>query len=72
MTTLLTAQDKAMLVNQALRQIDFSIYGVELEIIQAEAASNPDESQINEYNLKLTSYGAKRSALVQELDSLTE
>jgi len=41
-TTLLTTEDKLTIVNQHIRSIDYTIYGLELDILVENAATNPD------------------------------
>ena len=72
MTTTLTQQEKAGLVNQAIRSIDYNIYSTELELIQLNAVTTSDPDQITVYNDNLTKLNAKRSALVAELELVTE
>jgi len=71
MTTSLTNEDKLNIVNQHIKSIDYNIYGLELDLIQANAVSSPDAGQISAINARITEANAKKTALVIEKDSLT-
>jgi hypothetical protein len=66
MTTTLTNEEKLNILTQHLRSLDYSIYGAELDIIEAEAVSSPNSSDITAMNEKLTELNAKRTALLAE------
>jgi hypothetical protein len=72
MTTTLSNIEKKAIVDQAIRQIDYSIYSSELDILQAEAVTPVDQDQVDAYEGILTKLNAKRSALAAELATLTE
>ena len=72
MATTLTTQEKESLVNQAIKSIDYAVYGVELELIQLNAVSGSDPAQISANEDKLVKLNTKRTALVAELASITE
>jgi hypothetical protein len=71
MTTTLTNEDKLNIVNQHIKSIDYSIYGHELDLIQANAVSSPDAGQISAINARITESNAKKAVLVIEKNSLT-
>ena len=72
MTTTLSNIEKKNIVDQAIRQIDYSIYSAELEVLQIEAVTPVDQDQLNAYQGSLAKLNAKRSALVAELVLVTE
>jgi hypothetical protein len=72
MTTTLTAQEKTSLVNQAIKSVDYNIYSTELELIQLNAVSTSDPDQVAANEDKLAKLNIKRTALVAELESITE
>lgn len=74
MTTTLTNEDKLGIVMQHIKNIDYSIYASELELIQAEAvpSATVDSELVESANAKITALNAKRAALVSEQASLTE
>ena len=72
MTTTLTNEDKLGIVMQHIKNIDYSIYAAELDLIQAQAVSQVDVDLVASANSKITALTAKRAALVSEQASLTE
>jgi len=71
MTIELTNEEKLSIVEQHIKSIDYGIYGVQLDIIEINAISNPDASQLSNLNTRLAALNSKRTALVTEKDSLT-
>jgi hypothetical protein len=71
MTTLLTNEEKLNVVNQHIKSVEYSLYGHQLDLIQANAVSSPDAGQISAINARITEANAKKTALVIEKDSLT-
>jgi hypothetical protein len=71
-TTLLTTEDKLTIVNQHIRSIDYTIYGLELDILVENAATNPDAERLANYNSQLNVLNAKRAVLVTEQQSIVE
>lgn len=72
MTTLLTNEEKLNIVNQHIKSVEYSLYGHELDLIQANAVSSPDANQITAINARIAEANAVKAALVIEKDSLTE
>ena len=72
MTTTLTNEDKLGIIMQHIKNIDYSIYASELELIQAEAVPAVDVDLVESANAKIVALNAKRAALVSEQESLTE
>lgn len=66
----LTNNEKLEIVNQHLKSVDYSIYGLELDLLEAQAVG-AEETQIASLNSRITSANNKRAALVEERDSLT-
>lgn len=71
MTIELTNEEKLGILNQHLKSVDYTIYGLQLDLIEAQASETPDAVQISSINGRITSANAKREALVEERDSLT-
>jgi hypothetical protein len=71
MTIELTNEEKLGIVEQHIKSIDYGIYGIQLDLIELNATSAPDASQVTNLNTRLTAYNAKRAALVTEKNSLT-
>jgi hypothetical protein len=72
MTTTLTNTEKKSIIDQAIKQLDYSIYGSEIEIIQISAVTPKDQEQFDAYTAKIANLNAKRAALVAEELLLTE
>ena len=72
MTTLLTNEEKLNVVNQHIKSVEYSLYGHQLDLIQANALSLPDAGQISAINTRIADATAVRTALIAERDSLTE
>jgi hypothetical protein len=66
----LTTQEKTDIVNQHLRTLEFSVYNVELSIMEEEAKSAPEETTLALLNSSLLDLNSKKSALLAELASL--
>jgi hypothetical protein len=71
MTTTLSNEEKLNIVNQHIKSLDYAVYGYELDLIQANAVSSPEASQIASINLRVSEVNAKRAALISEKNSLT-
>jgi hypothetical protein len=71
MTTTLSNEEKINIVNQHIKSLDYAVYGYELDLIQANAVSSPEASQIASINLRVSEVNAKRAALISEKESLT-
>ena len=72
MATTLSNEDKLSLVGQHIKSIDFQIYSIELDLIEANALTQKDTDNIASLNARLEPLQAKRTALIAEQDSLTE
>jgi hypothetical protein len=72
MATTLTKEEKTIIIDQHLKSLDFSIYGLELELIQYEAGSTVDPEGLERINNNLSTLNAKRDALNAEKSSLVE
>jgi len=68
--TLLTNEDKLNLVNQHIKSIDFQIYNLQLDLIEANAESTVNTENVSTINGRLTSLNAKRTALESEAATL--
>jgi hypothetical protein len=70
MTIELTNEEKLNIVDQHIKSVDYGIYGIQLDLIEINATSNPDASQVSNLNTRLTAHNARRAALVTERTSL--
>jgi len=67
----LTNDEKLQIVNQHIKSVDYTIYGLQLDLIEAEATGTAEASHISSINGRITVANLKRDALVEERDSLT-
>ena len=70
MATTLTTEEKRNLVNQAIKSVDYGIYGIELDLLQLNAVSDSDADQILLTEDRIEKLNIKRNALLIELESL--
>lgn len=71
MSTILTNEEKAGIVTQHIKNIEYSIYNLEVSVIEEEAVQAPDSDKISTLNSDITELNAKKAALAIELASLT-
>ena len=71
MTTTLTNEEKLNIVNQHIKSVEYSLYGHQLDLIQANAVPSPDSGQVSAINARITEANAVKTALVTEKNSLT-
>jgi hypothetical protein len=67
----LTNEEKLNIVNQHLKVVDYAIYGYQLDLLEAEAVATPDASFVASLNERISNATLKRTALVEEKNSLT-
>ena len=70
-TTTLTNADKMSVVNQHLKSVDFSIYNLEIDLLEANVGT-VDQESVAMLNSRLSALTAKRAVIQAELDSLSE
>jgi hypothetical protein len=71
MTIELTNEEKLTIVNQHIKSVEYSLYGHQLDLIQANAVSSPDAGQVSAINGRIAESNAIKAALVIEKNSLT-
>jgi len=71
MTIELTNEEKLSIVNQHIKSVDYGIYGLQLDLMEAQAIDTPDPIQVSSTNGRIASANARREVLVEERDSLT-
>jgi hypothetical protein len=67
----LTNEEKLNIVNQHIKSIDYSIYGLQLDLMEAQAIDAPDLMQVSSLNGRISSANSRRTVLVTERNSLT-
>jgi hypothetical protein len=71
MTIELSNEEKIGIVEQHLKNIAFSEYNLTLSLIAEEAVTNPSSSNLLSLNSQKSDLEAQKSALLQELNSLS-
>jgi len=71
MSVVLTNEEKSVIVSQHIKNVDYSIYNVELSLIEENAVSSPDADKILSLNNQLTDLNAQKTALSAELSALS-
>jgi len=71
MTTTLTNEEKIGIIDLHLKSIDYALYGLELDLSEANAVSNPDTDLISSITTRKTAATAKRNVLIAEKETLS-
>jgi hypothetical protein len=71
MSITLTNEEKATVVSQHIKNVDYSIYNIELSLIEENSVSSPDAEKISSLNSQLTDLNAQKTALTSELSALS-
>jgi len=72
MTYELTNEEKSAIVNQHVKNLEYNIYNLQVSLIEENAVSTPDASKISSLNSQISESNVKKTALLAELDELTE
>jgi transcriptional regulator NrdR family protein len=68
--TLLTNADKLNVVNQHMKSIDFQMYNLQLDLIEANAESPVNSENVSNITGKINALTTKRTALESEAETL--
>lgn len=68
--TLLTNADKLNIVNQHMKSIDFQVYNLQLDLIEANAESPVNSETVSTLTGRINVLNAKRAALELEAETL--
>jgi hypothetical protein len=71
MSIVLTNEEKSAIVSQHIKNVDYSIYNLELSLIEENAVTSPDADKISSLNDQLTDLNAQKTALNAELSALS-
>lgn len=69
MTISLTPEEKLQIAEQHMKTVLFSEYNAELSLIAAQAASTPNQSNIDSLNAQAKDIAAQKAALQVEVDA---
>jgi hypothetical protein len=70
MTSILTNEEKSAIVNQHIKNVEYSLYNIELSVVAENAVSSPDSDKIASLNDQLSDLTAQKTALEAELSAL--
>ena len=70
MSTLLSNEEKTGIINQHLKNLQYSKFNVELAIIEENAKATPDADTLASVNAQLADIESRIEALEAELDKL--
>jgi len=70
MTNMLTTQDKAAIIASHQKNISYNQYNIQINLIEENAKSNPNQDVINSYTLQLADMQKQLDALDAEIASL--
>lgn len=70
MSTILTNEEKSGIVSQHIKNVEYSLYNLNLSLIEENAVSSPDADKISSLNDQIADLDAQKSALQTELANL--
>ena len=70
MTTILTNEEKSGIVSQHIKNVEYSLYNLNLSLIEENAVSSPDADKISSLNDQIADLNAQKTALQSELSAL--
>jgi hypothetical protein len=66
----LTKEEKIDIINQHLKNLEYSKYNSQISLVEESAAIEPQSILIDEINGQIDNISAKTSALLSEIESL--
>lgn len=66
----LTKEEKIDIINQHLKNLEYSKFNSEISLVEESAASEPQQNLIDEIQGQIDSINAKKAALLSEISSL--
>lgn len=70
MSTILTNEEKSGIVSQHIKNVEYSLYNLNLSLIEENAVSSPDADKISSLNDQIADLNAQKTALETELENL--
>ncbi len=70
MTYELNNQEKTEVVNQHLKNVEYSLFNLNLSLVEEQAVATPNAANIASINSQITEMTAKKTALLAELADL--
>lgn len=70
MSTILTNEEKSGIISQHIKNVEYSLYNLNLSLIEENAVSSPDADKISSLNDQINDLNSQKSALESELANL--
>jgi hypothetical protein len=70
MVYILTKEEKIDIINQHLKNLEYSKFNSEMSLVEESAAVQPQQILIDEIQGQIDNINAKQEALLSEIDSL--
>jgi len=70
MTTLLSNEEKAGIINQHLKNLHYNKFNIEISIVEETAKITPEAEVLTSLNTQLADFDSRIEALEAELDKL--
>jgi hypothetical protein len=70
MTTLLSNEEKAGIINQHLKNLHYNKFNIEISIVEETAKTTPEAEVLANLNTQLADFDSRIEALEAELDKL--
>jgi hypothetical protein len=68
--TLLTNEEKTTIINQHIKNLEYSKFNAQISIVEENAKSEPETEVLTSLNAQLADYTSRITALTAELDKL--
>ena len=70
MSTLLSNEEKAGIINQHLRNLHYNKFNLEISIVEETAKATPETAALTNLNTQIADFDSRITALEAELDKL--
>ena len=70
MTTLLSNEEKAGIINQHLKNLHYNKFNLEISVVEENAKVTPETAALANFNTQITDFNSRITALEAELDKL--
>jgi hypothetical protein len=70
MTTLLSNEEKAGIINQHLKNLHYNKFNLEISIIEETSKATPETAALTNLNTQIADFNSRITALEAELDKL--
>jgi hypothetical protein len=70
MTSILTNEEKSAIVTQHIKNVEYSVYNIELSLIEENSVVAPDATKLASLNEQLNDLTSQKTALQSELTKL--